>query len=118
MGKYDLNKTVFNKNSYEKTIDTSFTQIDLPLVPLQNTININEFFDLYNTLFYQIPVSGSINSHQYLIEQSGQYVGFDNITSDIQSLLDEITTLRQNLLLANQQLLILQTPLNISSSII
>ena len=31
---------------------------------------LEEFFDLYNTLFYEIPAEGSINSHTFLIERS------------------------------------------------
>lgn len=118
MNNYPLNKTIFDKTMYVKTIDTSFSQMDTSLPPIENTISIEEFFNLYNTLFYQIPISGSINSHQYLIEQSGQYVGSDIITADVQVLLDEITSLRQDLLFANQQILTLQTSTNISSSII
>ena len=118
MGKYGLNRKVFNKEMYEKTIDTSFSQINPPSPPVENTTSVNDFFNLYNTLFYQIPISGSINSHQYLVEQSGQYIGSDIITADVQALLDEITSLRQDLLAANQQVLSLQTSVNISSSII
>jgi hypothetical protein len=118
MANYPLNKIVFNKEMYVKTIDTSFSQINPPSPPVENTMSVNDFFNLYNTLFYQIPISGSINSHQYLVEQSGQYIGSDIITADVQALLDEITSLRQDLLAANQQILTLQTSVNVSSSVI
>jgi len=117
MANYPLNRTVFNKEAYKKTIDTSFSQVETPPPSLETTISVNEFFNLYNTLFYQIPVDGDINSHKYLVQQSSQYIGSDTITEDIQALLDEITILRQDLLAANQQILTFTTNIPISSSL-
>jgi hypothetical protein len=116
MANYPLNRTVFNRSDYEKTIDTSFSQISSPTLPIEDTITIPEFFNLYDSLFYDIPVSGSINSHQYLVEQSGEYIGAEAIAEDIQALLDEITSLRQELLVANQQLLGFQLSSSLSPS--
>ena len=52
----DLNKTVFNKRDYEKTIDSSFTQLGVKFT--QEQINeqptVQKFFDMYNELFYDI----------------------------------------------------------------
>jgi hypothetical protein len=113
MANYSLNRSVYNKEAYEKTIDTSFSQI-APPPPPQNTISIEEFFSYYSTIFYDIPVEGNINSHAYLVKTSGDYIGASTVNEDVQLLLDEITLLRQELLLANQQVLALQ----ISSSMI
>ena len=113
MANYNLNRSVYNKEAYEKTIDTSFSQI-APPPPPQNTISVEEFFNYYTTIFYDIPVEGNINSHTYLVKTSGDYVGASTVNEDVQLLLDEITLLRQELLLANQQVLALQ----ISSSMI
>lgn len=118
MANYPLNKISFNKEAYEKTIDTSFDQQSLPTPPIANTISVTDFFNLYNTIFYDIPVDGDINSHTYIVRTSGDYVGLDNPTGqDVQILLDEITTLRQDLLAANQTILSLQTNIQISSSV-
>jgi len=118
MANYPLNKISFNKEAYEKTIDTSFDQQSLPTPPIANTISVTDFFNLYNTIFYDIPVDGDINSHTYIVRTSGDYVGLDNPTGqDVQILLDEITTLRQDLLAANQTILSLQTNTQISSSV-
>ena len=114
METYNLNKKIYGKISYENVINTSITQLQTPSPPQTNTITIEEFFNYYQTLSYGIPKEGEINSHRFLIEQSGQYIGDTQITSDVQALLDEITSLRQNLLAANQQLLDTQ----MSSSII
>jgi hypothetical protein len=118
MANYPLNKISFNKEAYEKTIDTSFDQQSLPTPPIANTISVTDFFNLYNTIFYDIPVDGDINSHTYIVRTSGDYAGLDNPTGqDVQILLDEITTLRQDLLAANQTILSLQTNTQISSSV-
>lgn len=118
MANYPLNKISFNKEAYEKTIDTSFDQQSLPTPPIANTISVTDFFNLYNTIFYDIPVEGDINSHTYIARTSGDYVGLDNPTGqDVQILLDEITILRQDLLAANQTILSLQTNIPISSSV-
>lgn len=108
MANYPLNRVVFDKQAYEKTIDTSFSQITPPTPPIENTISVEEFFNLYNTIFYDIPKEGDINSHTYLVRTSGDYVGTETISEDIQVLLDEITSLREQLLAANQQILLAQ----------
>ena len=110
MANFPLNRIVYNKEAYEKTIDTSFAQIQTPAPPLRNTITVSEFFDLYNTIFYDIPVEGDINSHAYLVAKSGEYINADQISQDIQLLLDEITNLRQENLKLNQDILNLKVP--------
>ena len=109
MANYNLNKTVYDKSAYEKTIDTSFSQVTTPAPPIENTISVEEFFNIYNTIFYDIPAEGDINSHAYLVRTSGEYLGAETINEDVQLLLDEITSLRQQLLTANQQVVQLQT---------
>jgi hypothetical protein len=117
MAEYSLNRTVFNKAAYEKTIDTSFSQVSIPPPPLEDTITVTEFFNLYDTLFYDIPTEGDVNSHTYLVTKSGEYINADQTNEDVQALLDEITILRQDLLAANQQILLLQTSASVSTPI-
>jgi len=112
MANYTLNKTVYNRREYLNVIDTSFTQI-APPTPIEDTITVEQFFQYYSKIFYDIPAEGDINSHAYLIKTSSEYINITNINEDIQLLLDEITVLRQQLLIAEQQNLNLQ----ISSSI-
>jgi hypothetical protein len=99
-----LNKNVFTKNGFTNTVDTSFTQ----LVGTSNvetpTIGVDEFFNLYEELFFQIPKEGIINSHTYLVERSGAYIEFDRVNEEIQVLLNEISQLRQENLSLNQRL--------------
>jgi hypothetical protein len=104
MAEYQLNKTQYPRSIYEKVIDTSFTQ-NTPPLPLEDTITVEQFFQFYNKLFYDIPAEGDINSHTYLVKTSGEYIGFNENSEDIQVLLDEITSLQQELLNANQTIL-------------
>ena len=72
---------------------------------------VEEFFRLYDKLFYSIPVDGENNSHTYLLEKSSEIADFHKNTDDIQPLIDEITQLREQLLDANQQIFDLQNQL-------
>ncbi len=117
MANYSLNRTVFKKEAYENTINTSFSQVPIPPSPLVDTVTVTEFFNIYNTLFYDIPAEGDVNSHTYLVAKSGDYINADQTNEDVQALLDEITILRQDLLAANQQILTLQISASVPTSI-
>jgi hypothetical protein len=108
MANYSLNKTAFKKEAYINTVDTSFAQVSTPPPPLEDTITVSEFFDLYDAIFYDIPSNGPTNSHEYLVKTSGEYINFEQNDEDIQALLDEITTLRQENLDLTQQVINLQ----------
>ena len=105
MGNYNLNKTVYNRREYINVIDTSFTQLTPPTPPTEDTITIEEFFTYYNKIFYDIPTVGDINSHEYLIKTSAEYLNTSAPNDEVQLLLDEITSLRQQLLESQQQLI-------------
>tara|TARA_R110001592_G_scaffold214977_1_gene468056 strand:- start:2160 stop:2669 length:510 start_codon:yes stop_codon:yes gene_type:complete len=106
----NLRKTVLTKTAYPNAVDISFSELVTPSPALEETISVEEFFTLYNSIFYNIPAEGNVNSHQFLIEKSREYIGFPESTDEeIQVLLDEITSLRQNLLDTEQELLELQT---------
>jgi hypothetical protein len=108
MEQVNLNKNVFLKDQYEKVIDTSFTQLVQPaatssVVPL--SISVAEFFTNYQTLFFEIPKYGATNSHEYLIKTSQAYAGDFNNDDTIQALIEEVTSLRQENLDLQQQIL-------------
>jgi hypothetical protein len=102
MANYPLTKTVYPKGIYENVIDTSFTQA--PLIPEENTITVEQFFSYYNTIFYDIPVEGDINSHAYLVKTSGEYIGVTGFNDDTQILLDEISSLQKEKLALKDQI--------------
>lgn len=101
----DLVKEVFNKAEYIKTIDTSFNEFGALSITEDQQLqpNIEEFFGLYNSLFYDIPALGETNSHQYIVRTSGEYINFDEINDEIQALQAEIAQLRSDLLTAQME---------------
>ena len=103
-----LNKIEYNKNQYQKVIDTSFTQLIQPQVTssvVTPTISVDEFFQNYQQIFFQIPKFGNINSHEYLVKTSQEYIGSTTNDDLIQALTDEITQLRQENLSFQQQII-------------
>lgn len=103
-----LNKRVYSKTQYPDVIDVSFKQLvptnttNTPQ-PNLNLPSINEFFAYYDSLFYTIPKEGEINSHQYLVNRSQEYIGEQTTSTEVQALLREITELRaENLQLLQQ----------------
>lgn len=116
--KIDLKKNVFSKAQYIKTIDTSFNELGVQSIAeqLQQETSIEEFFQLYNQLFYEIPAEGTTNSHRYLVEQSGEYINFDQQLEEIEALRAEITQLRTDLLNAQIENIKLQATGNVDVS--
>lgn len=100
MDKVDLNKQVFDKSKFQQSVDTSFSQLvpkpeqmffDLDLATL------DDFFQLYNNLFFSIPKEGENNSHTFLIQESSEYVNSQVINENIQALIEEINELREEM---------------------
>jgi hypothetical protein len=72
------NKTIYSKD-INKVVNTGFDTYINPNTTTETVSSIptvDEFFDNYNVLFYDIPLTGS-NSHSELIERSSEYVGLD-----------------------------------------
>ena len=103
----DLIKDVFNKAEYIKTIDTSFNELGAVSITEDQQVQptVEEFFGLYNSLFYDIQALGETNSHQYLVQTSGEYINFDDISAEVQALQAEIAQLREDLLKAQMDLI-------------
>ena len=99
MTNVDLIKQVYGINTYTKTIDTNFTEL---IAPSNNAtasvVTVEDYFTYYDQLFFDIPVSGSINSHTYLVNRSQQYIGGSVIDVEKQALIEEINSLRQQIL--------------------
>ena len=60
MANVQIQKTVFTKEEFKKTIDTSFNTYVDPIEEEDND-TIEELFRLYDKLFYEIPIEGDIN---------------------------------------------------------
>ena len=118
--KVNTKKQVFNKTEYEKTINTSFNDLGVASITddIANTTTTEEFFQLYDELFYEIPLLGD-NSHEHLVKTSGEYINFDQNSELIEALQQEITALREENLNKDIQLAELESgqSLNITASI-
>ena len=97
MSQIPVQKTVFSKDSYNRVINTQFSQL---ITQEDETLSfsVDDFFELYDQLFYQIPRDGETNSHQYILQREADYLGISISQDDVQALLDEITSLRQQVL--------------------
>ena len=71
---------------------------------------LEEFFELYENLYYEIPLQGEAASHTFLVQRSSELLDFKKDTEDIQPLLDEIAILREQILSLNEQLIEANTP--------
>lgn len=96
-----VEKTIYSLDQFNNTIDTKFSELVQPSTTQNKTnpdLNLNEFFSQYSVLFYNIPPSGSDNSHLGLASRSLEYLGLS-----LEDLQNEIDILRQeNTELKNQ----------------
>lgn len=100
----DLSKQVYGTATYTKVIDTQFRQLVTPAEPEEEIVTVDRFFELYEQLFFEIPVTGEVNSHEYLVRRSGEYIGGEVLSDNERALIDEINSLRQQLLEANKSI--------------
>jgi len=98
MSQIPIQKTVFDKDTYGRVIDTQFRQLLTQEGEEQLSFTVDDFFELYDQLFYQIPREEETNSHQFILQREADYLGISISQDDIQALLDEITSLRQQVL--------------------
>jgi len=99
-----LNKRVYGTAPYTRVIDTEFRELVAPVEPVQESVSIEDFFQQYEDLFFEIPVTGDINSHEYLVKKSGEYIGGEVMSDNEKALIEEINSLRQQLLEANKNI--------------
>jgi hypothetical protein len=99
MANIKVDKTILGRN--DSIVDTNFS-----FFLKENNVpefTIEDFFQLYEELFYQIPKEGDVESHTYILNKEAEYLGIRLASDvDIQALLDEITSLRQQLLESKQ----------------
>jgi hypothetical protein len=99
-----LVKEVYGRNTYTRVIDTSFTELFIPptaSVAPGSELTVEVFFDAYEDLFFQIPATGDVNSHEYLVKRSTEYLGGGVLSDNERAYIEEINSLRQQLLEVN-----------------
>ena len=86
----ELQKRHYGQGNINELLDRSFSEI----TKTRERISPDNFFNLYQELFYDIPKQGK-RSHTFLIEESTKYIGGyeDPIEDKIQNLLDKIVDL-------------------------
>jgi len=107
MDNFVLTKQLFEKKAFDATVDTTFIELtsSIQINTGSSLPSIDEFFDNYQALFYDIPKFGDTNSHQYLILTSQEYIGSEISGNElINSLMAEITDLKQENLEFQQEL--------------
>ncbi len=95
-----LVREAFNRKQFNDTVNTQFTELGVGTPPdLANfdpsLATVGDFFTIYQTLFFQIPKEGDVNSHLFLIKESSEYLNFRAQQEEIEALLEEISELRQ-----------------------
>jgi len=99
MSQIPIERQVFDKDTFSRVVNTRFSQlINQQQDEETPEFTLEDFFELYENLFYQIPKEGDTDSHRYMLERSAEYLGVIVNQDDIQALLDEITNLRQQVL--------------------
>ena len=65
-----IDKPTVNSEIGDKSIDRTFSE----LIPKLELVSVDQFFNYYNQLFYDIPKNGT-TSHKTLIDQSTEFYG-------------------------------------------
>ena len=94
-----LVRTGFNKIAFDSTYNRAFTQLGVEEQDLSffdpNLATIEDFFNIYENLYFLIDDFGVSNSHEYLIIQSSEHIDYQANQQEIQALLEEIAELRE-----------------------
>lgn len=102
-----FNSQVYEKQAAEAVLDRQFREFGQVDVIAEKTVE--QFFQDYEDLYFQIPAKGDVQSHQYLVEKSSQLYKIEDTVTDIQPLLDEITNLRAQTVADQQTIIELNT---------
>ena len=95
-----LIRTGYNREAFNNTFNTDFTELGVNEQDLSffdpNLATVEDFFTIYNNLFFIIPKRGEINSHEFLIKESSDYIDYKANQLEIEALLEEIAELRES----------------------
>ena len=73
----DLGKTTFSRKNFEKVVDNRFKQLLNNRAAVDEVFTIDDFFQLYDDLFFQIPKEGEIQSHRFILNQTAEHLGIN-----------------------------------------
>jgi hypothetical protein len=95
-----LKREAFNRKQFDDTVNTEFTELGQSNIERDlsffdpSLATVSDFFTIYQSLFYQIPKEGEINSHIFLINESTNYTQYEAQREEIDALQEEIDALR------------------------
>lgn len=107
----NITKRVLKKDNINRIINRDITFFVNDPEPV-SSLTVDEFFQAYDRLYFEIPVEGLNNSHEFLIKKSSELYSLEQDLANLQPLLDEIAQLRSRLLLANNTILDLENKIN------
>ena len=95
-----LEKTVYGKKSFDDKINRDFNEF----MSKNKDISMEEFFEYYQQMFYEIPKEGT-DSHKAIIIQSTEYIGdfLDSRDAEIIDLTNQVVELEQKLAQTEEQ---------------
>tara|TARA_R100001377_G_C3185619_1_gene108423 strand:- start:376 stop:1488 length:1113 start_codon:yes stop_codon:yes gene_type:complete len=88
-----VEKDLYGAEGVRDNLNTDFSELNKPKIQ-----NINKFFIDYDELFYDIPEEGTIKSHRYILEKSGEILDmFESRDNEIESLKLQIEELEEEI---------------------
>ena len=106
----EFERQVYAQDSVNSVIDRTFREFAQP--EAKDTRTVSQFFSDYEYLYYQIPIRGDTESHEYLVKKSSELYSESTLDENIQPLLDEITELKKQSIQYQQTIVNLQIELN------
>ena len=96
-----LDRQIYSRKGFNQVVGTEFEELQKK----EDTFSPEQFYQLYNSLFFDIPKTGDI-SHANIAKRSKEYIqgvrALDPKDAIIDTLNDKVLELEQALLLANQ----------------
>ena len=93
MKRLELNKTIYGATKAYDSLDEEFNEFIL------KTYTVDDLFDMYNSLFYEIIKEGKKNTHFNILQESIRYAGIplnpkdgdiEELQNQIQTIIDDI----------------------------
>jgi hypothetical protein len=104
-----IQKTIYSLDNFNNVVNTQFSQLAKQNQAIDNDgltpdMTVDQFFNEYDILFFDIPPTGSENSHLTLATRSLEYIGLslDDLQNEISLLREENIDLKNQILLASQ----------------
>ena len=93
MERLELNKTIYGATKAHGSLDKEFVEF------IPKSYTIEDLFDMYNTLFYDMIKEGKKYSHFNIVQESIRYAGepLNPLDTDIEELQNQIQTIEDDI---------------------